>query len=328
MGSRAGRKAVSSRATSSGRSSTRKWLASSPRPVASRAHGRHTASTSPYSRGSAPRALQSAEQRTLDPPLAAVGVVVLAVDRRPRAVVLADRLHDARIVEEPPVGGHQLRRVAIGLPAEPQRAHVQVEERVGIAGDQPLGQRSGLGEERPVPVDEGELRVGTRPHLARGHDVEHRDRADALGVIERHAVGDPATAVVAGDREAFMAERGHRLHLVGGQRALGMRGVIGGRHRPERRAVAGEIGGDDREALGQPRRHGVPHEVGLGIAVQQQQRRSTATDTSEDHTALGLQLVVGEVLEHGPLSSCSVRCGGTRSPGRWRRGSRWPRSWR
>src|SRR5205085_4283770 len=39
---------------------------------------------------------------------------------------------------------------------------------------------------------------------------------------------------------------------------------------------------DQREPVGQLRRHAVPHHVGLGEAVQQQQRRSLAADAGED----------------------------------------------
>ena len=41
-------------------------------------------------------------------------------------------------------------------------------------------------------------------------------------------------------------------------------------------AVAAQVGGDDREALGEPRRDLVPHDVGLRVAVQEQQRRAGA----------------------------------------------------
>ena len=71
-----------------------------------------------------------------------------------------------------------------------------------------------------MPVDEREPVVGPRPHLCGRHDVEHRERADAIGVVERHAVGDAAPAVVAGDREPLVAERRHRLKLVERERAL------------------------------------------------------------------------------------------------------------
>jgi hypothetical protein len=103
-------------------------------------------------------------------------------------------------------------------------------------------------------------------------------------MVEGHPVGDPAAAVMPGDREALVPEHSHGLHLVGGKRAFGVRGVIGGRRRPERRAVPGQVGGDDREPVGQSRRGGVPHEVRLRVAVQEQQRRSSAADAREDHT--------------------------------------------
>src|SRR3954451_17125193 len=59
------------------------------------------------------------EDRALDAAPAAVGVVVLAIDGRSRAVVLADRLHGGGVVQEAPVGGHELRRIPARRLAEP-----------------------------------------------------------------------------------------------------------------------------------------------------------------------------------------------------------------
>ena len=133
------RKAERLPATSPGQSSTRKWVASSPRPAAAcRPRAPYIEHVAVQSRQGAACAPQG-EQRAFDLPLAAIGVVVGAVDGRPGAVVLADCLHRARVVEHATVGGHQLVRVATGCTSEAERAHVQIEERVRVAGDEALG---------------------------------------------------------------------------------------------------------------------------------------------------------------------------------------------
>jgi hypothetical protein len=55
---------------------------------------------------------------------------------------------------------------------------VVVEEGPGICPDEPLWQRGGLSEERPVPLDERELGVGPRPHPAGGHHIKGRGGGD------------------------------------------------------------------------------------------------------------------------------------------------------
>jgi hypothetical protein len=78
--------------------------------------------------------------------------------------------------------------------------------------------------------------------------------AETARVVERHAVRDAPAAVVAGDRERAVPELAHRRDEVRGERALGVRGVVVADRRAERVAVARQVGGDDREAVGKRRR--------------------------------------------------------------------------
>jgi hypothetical protein len=227
----------------------------------------------------------------------ASAVVMLAVDACARAIVLADGLDGAGVVEE----------AAVLDVAEPERAHVMIEDGVGVAGDQALRTRWGLQEERPVPADEGQGRVGPRPHLAGGHDVEDGYGAHSPGMVQRHPVRDAPAAVVPRAREPLMAQPRHGLHLFQSQRALGVRA----RRRPRRAAVAGQVGRDDREAVRQPRGGHSPHPMRLRIPVQQQQRRPAAADAGEDHSSLRVELLAGETLKH-PFAPCRARRAGRR----------------
>ena len=69
-------------------------------------------------------------------------------------------------------------------------------------------------------------------------------------------------------------------------------------------AVAAQVGADDGEALGEPRRDPVPHRVRLRIAVQQQERRPAAADPQLD---LGTRAGDAPRLETGKEGSVGCR---------------------
>ena len=209
---------------------------------------------------------------------------------RAGAVVLAHRGHELGVVELRAVGGDDGVRVAVvaGLHADPLGGDP---EAVRVGDDQPLGQRRGLGEERPVPVAEGERRVRARPDLAGRDDVEHRQpRDDARdgrapsgrrrgrrGRGRRRRRSRARAAAIAATRSPASARLLCARVVVADGRAEGV-------------AVARQVGRDDGEALGEPRRDRVPHQVRLGIAVQQQQRRPRSADPRADGPARRLEV--------------------------------------
>ena len=115
-------------------------------------------------------------------------------------------------------------------------------------------------------------------------------------------MADPAAAVVAGEHEALVAERRHDLDHVLRHRALGVGGVLRVGGRLAAVAVAAQVGADDGEALGQRRRHAVPHGVGLRIAVQEQERRPRAADPRPDRGLARCDVAHLETVEHGVFS--------------------------
>ena len=80
---------------------------------------------------------------------------------------------------------------------------MQVADRVAV--DQPLRQRGGLDEEEPVVVGRGQGLVDVLVDVQRGHDVEHGQPGDGLGVVERHAVRHARAPVVARPRRTARA---------------------------------------------------------------------------------------------------------------------------
>ena len=73
-----------------------------------------------------------------------------------------------------------------------------------------------------------------------------------------------------------MAEVLHDLDHVARHLDLGVRRVIGRGPRLERAAVAAQVGAYDGEPRGELRCHGVPHEMALRVAMEQEQRRARA----------------------------------------------------
>jgi len=92
---------------------------------------------------------------------------------------------------------------------------------------------------------------------------------------------------VAGDGEAVEAQRRHSLDLVEGEGPLRIAHVVGSGGGLGAVAVAAQIGDDDGERGGQARGELAPHQMGLRVAVQQQERRSAAAGHQVDLGARG-----------------------------------------
>ncbi len=121
-------------------------------------------------------------------------------------------------------------------------------------------------------------------------------------MIEGHAVGAAPASVVTGDAEVLKAQSPHGVDLLDGHLALGVRCVVGRGGRPVALAVAGEVGRHHGEGPGQQRRHRVPHDVALGIAVQEKQRGTTPADAGEDLTTpRGVERPGLKAFEHRPI---------------------------
>jgi hypothetical protein len=140
--------------------------------------------------------------------------------------------------------------------------------------------------------------MSARVGLAGRHHVEDGKVTDHVGVVERHPVGAARAAVVTDHPEPIEPERRHRRDLVAGQRAHAVGRVVGCAGRLAARAVAAQVGGDDREPLSERGGHPVPHEVGLRDAVQQQDRRPVATQPAMDRGAAHGDVELLEPLEH------------------------------
>ena len=132
---------------------------------------------------------------------------------------------------------------------------------------------------------------------------------EAAGVVEREAVTHSPAAIMAGETEAGKAERFHRLHHRGGHGALGIGRVVVLRLRHRRPAVAGQVGDHEREMRSERRRHAVPHDIALRMAVQEQERRPAAADAGENLSDRRVDPVrgvagikVGEVGHYDPQS--------------------------
>jgi len=104
-------------------------------------------------------------------------------------------------------------------------------------------------------------------------------------VVERHPVAGPGAPIVAGHHEALEAELLHDVDLVLGHAPERVVAVIGQAARLTAVAVATQVRSHDREALGQPGRDQPPVDVRERVAVEQEQRRPSASDHAVDGDA-------------------------------------------
>src|SRR4029077_7371385 len=97
------------------------------------------------------------------------------------------------ILERPHILG-----VNLGIAA----AHIELDAVV----DQSLREWRGLDEKEPVVIARRELLADAVKKLVRRYDIDHRELSHFVGMIERHAMADPASAVMADQREFLEPE--------------------------------------------------------------------------------------------------------------------------
>ena len=101
-------------------------------------------------------------------------------------------------------------------------------------------------------------------------------------MVEREPKRYAGTAVMACYREPLVPEMAHHLQLVSGHGAFGVPAVIITADWLVAVAVAAQVRTDDGVSLGEIGCHAMPHHVGLGIAMQQKQRRAGAAAAHVD----------------------------------------------
>jgi hypothetical protein len=173
----------------------------------------------------------------------------------------------------------------------------QIEEVVGLSGQKSLGQVIGLGEQKPMISPEGECFVDARPNLAGWHDRQRHERINASRMVQHQSIANPGAPIVPNDTEAAEAKLIHDRNLVA---CHGSFGIVRRRSLlwTTAFAVSTQIGRDDRIILGKNRRYAVPGNVGLGIAMQQQQRWPVASDEAGDSRLAGFNIVPLKLVEH------------------------------
>src|SRR5918997_1271018 len=246
----------------------------------------------------APQGQEGTDYPTTD---RAIRLVVLAIDGRGGPILLADGVRVAGIPKSPYIGGAD-------LPGEHGRGSSPSAERIvdNCAGDRrqdALGERIGLGEQRPGPVGQRQPCIGQLPHGLGRQDVEDGEALYAVRVVEGHAVGDATAAIVSGDREAPEAESLHDGYHVLGHGSLRVRLMVPSGGRATAAPVAAKVGTDDRKVADKQRRDGAPHQVRLREAVQQEDRRPGPARAHENAGLIRLDLAGCELIHHfGPCS--------------------------
>jgi hypothetical protein len=200
------------------------------------------------------------------------GVVVRQVGARRGAVILARGVDRGRVAKAADI---LLDRLLVkGLATAAACAHPAAHPANGVGADLVLGERFRLGEEEPVPVAEAERHVGGPERVPGRDDVEHRELRDRLRVVKGHPMGNPGAAVMADHGEAVVAELAHHENLVPCHRPLGVRVVGRAARRLAAVAISAKVSEDDRMMLSQDGGDVMPHDVGLRVAVEQQDWRA------------------------------------------------------
>src|SRR6059036_1618439 len=139
------------------------------------------------------------QERTRDAPSGgAIRSVVLAIEGRGGSILLADRMRVGGIAKRLNVGcTHFGRKCSRRRAPTPERV---VDDGFGRRRQDAFWKWFGLSEERPRPVVQRQPRIGAVPDGRRRHDVEDGKTLDTVGMVERHAIGDPPATIVPRDR--------------------------------------------------------------------------------------------------------------------------------
>jgi hypothetical protein len=93
-------------------------------------------------------------------------------------------------------------------------------------------------------------------------------------MIESHAIGATSAAVMPYYGKFLKAKMSHKSNLVQSHDAFRVWHVIGRGGRFAALSIAAQVCSDDREIPGKRRRDMVPHDMRLGMSMQEQERRS------------------------------------------------------
>lgn len=156
-----------------------------------------------------------------------------------------------------------------------------------------------LPQHRPRPEGESETHIRVCKRIQRGTDVEHRKALNILGMIELHSIRDSGAAGVAGNGGTFEASA-HRSSVAPCPlpSRVSNREVLRVRGRCPAGAVAAQIRAYHEELLGEGRRYPMPHWIGLGKAVQKQQRPTATFAPHEYGSSLHLKMRRSKLRRH------------------------------
>ena len=115
--------------------------------------------------------------------------------------------------------------------------HVELD----IAADHGLRKRFRATHEEPVKPCGGEVSIDVLEGRVHGNGIEHNHPFDTVGMVENHAMRHARAAVVSDEKEAVETQARHQLHLVLGQRTLGVADVFLARGRLFRIAVTAQV---------------------------------------------------------------------------------------
>src|SRR5262245_2774967 len=117
------------------------------------------------------------------------------------------------------------------------------------------------------------------PYPVRGHNLDTREPAHALGMVQCQPKGGACPAVMPDEAEFAEPELFHDLHLILRHASEGVVAVVGEARRFRAIPIAAQIAGYHGEVLCQPWRDLVPGHMRQRVPMQEQEPRAGATIT-------------------------------------------------
>src|SRR5690242_101732 len=110
-------------------------------------------------------------------------------------------------------------------------------------------------------------------------------------MVESQPMGNPSTTIMSNHGELAEPELRHHVDLVLSHHSLRVRDVVFTFGRLAAISVPAKIRNDESEIVGKLRRNLVPHDMSLGIAVEQQQWRPLASYHHVDRYVLEIDFL-------------------------------------
>ena len=147
--------------------------------------------------------------------------------------------------------------------------------------------------------------IGSRKCFIRSHihfvsrsNIKHRQLLYSLGMVESHTMTYTRASIVTNYKEFFKAQLDHHFYHVLSHSPFRIIVVVSPTFWFRAVTIPTQIGCNYGELFSQTRSNFVPHQVGLRIAMQQQQRKTISSFNKMDSSPTCVDLSLLKAIEH------------------------------